>query len=253
MIYKILFLVLAVSLWWGLFYLTEKPNPIPQAPQQDLPIPPVSLQPAYEDTVIIDEPLDPYFDFSWDDSYQKYVSPDISFQNMEYQPQDLELFWGDFILDSKGGQMLRAEAVKQLQILWEAFYEEFAQKLVIISAYRSYEYQKGIKQRWCSDLYCAKAWHSEHQSWLAFDMFEATNQEIFLWKNHLKSYFEWMSENAHLYGFHNTYQKGREIDGYVVEPWHWRYVGQDLAKLLFESKMTLGEYFNFWKIENEEK
>jgi LAS superfamily LD-carboxypeptidase LdcB len=27
-----------------------------------------------------------------------------------------------------------------------------------------------------------------------------------------------------------------------VEPWHWRYVGIDLAKLLYENKITIAEY-----------
>jgi D-alanyl-D-alanine carboxypeptidase len=56
-------------------------------------------------------------------------------------------------------------------------------------------------------------------------------------------YYQWMAQNAHLYGFHNTYQKGIAIDGKMVEPWHWRYVGIALATHLYDSKQTLAEYF----------
>jgi D-alanyl-D-alanine carboxypeptidase len=52
-----------------------------------------------------------------------------------------------------------------------------------------------------------------------------------------------MQENAHLYGFHNTYQKGMEVDGKMVEPRHRRYVGVELATHLHESGQTIAEYF----------
>lgn len=184
------------------------------------------------------------YDFESDDSYQKFVNPEVSFQDISYIPEDLEKISGEFIIDSKWNQTLRKETVENLHLLWEAFFQEFSQKLVVVSAYRSYSYQKWIKDRWCSDLYCAKAWHSEHQSGLAFDMFEATNEQTFLSKSHLKKYFEWMKENAHLYGFHNTYQKWREIDGYAVEPWHWRYVWIELATELKNEWKTFAEFVN---------
>jgi D-alanyl-D-alanine carboxypeptidase len=127
------------------------------------------------------------------------VNNEISFTEKSYIPTDLEKISGEFITDTKGNQTLRSEAALNLQKLSESFYTEFGKKLVIVSAYRSYEYQVGIKKRGCSDLYCAKAGYSEHQSGLAFDMFEASSESEFLAQPDLKKYFEWMSENAHLY------------------------------------------------------
>jgi D-alanyl-D-alanine carboxypeptidase len=57
------------------------------------------------------------------------------------------------------------------------------------------------------------------------------------------TYYQRMRDNAYLYGFHNTYQKGVEIDGKMVEPRHWRYVGVPLATHLHNSSQTLAEYF----------
>ena len=34
-----------------------------------------------------------------------------------------------------------------------------------------------------------------------------------------------------------------EITGFMYEPWHIRYVGKDLAKLLTDHRLTLEEYF----------
>ncbi|MBP7842264.1 D-alanyl-D-alanine carboxypeptidase family protein [Patescibacteria group bacterium] len=39
-------------------------------------------------------------------------------------------------------------------------------------------------------------------------------------------YYKWLENNAHKYGFHNTFQKGMDIDGQMEEGWHRRYVGK---------------------------
>ncbi len=53
---------------------------------------------------------------------------------------------------------------------------------------------------------------------------------------------QWLSENAHKYGFTLRYPDGKEaITGYNFEPWHYRYVGVDLATALYESQITLDQ------------
>jgi hypothetical protein len=54
---------------------------------------------------------------------------------------------------------------------------------------------------------------------------------------------ERLQENAYKRGFHQTYQKGADIDGKMVEPWHWRYLGVELATELYEKKLSFGERF----------
>lgn len=55
---------------------------------------------------------------------------------------------------------------------------------------------------------------------------------------------KWLKENAHKYGFILRYPKGKEeITGYKFEPWHFRYVGKEAAKVIFEKDLTLEEYF----------
>jgi D-alanyl-D-alanine carboxypeptidase len=68
---------------------------------------------------------------------------------------------------------------------------------------------------------------------------EATNEEKFLAK--YQTSYDWLVENAHLYGFHQSYQKGKSIDGYAIEPRHRRYLGVELAKELHEKGMTFSE------------
>jgi len=90
-------------------------------------------------------------------------------------------------------------ANENLQKLAKVFSKEMGVKLTIVSSYRSYAYQKGIKERGCPDNLCAKAGYSEHQTGLAVDIFSASNQST--WNNDttLSSYYEWFVKNAHNY------------------------------------------------------
>lgn len=53
----------------------------------------------------------------------------------------------------------------------------------------------------------------------------------------------WLLEHAHEYGFILRYPEGKEnITGFAHEPWHFRYVGKEQAKLIYESGLCLEEY-----------
>ena len=58
----------------------------------------------------------------------------------------------------------------------------------------------------------------------------------------------WLEENAHEYGFILRYPKGyRPITGFQYEPWHFRYVGVELATEMSNKGIkTLEE---FWELE----
>ena len=55
--------------------------------------------------------------------------------------------------------------------------------------------------------------------------------------------FQWLTQNAADYGFIMRYPKDKQdITKVIYEPWHWRYVGVDLAKELKSSGLVLEEY-----------
>lgn len=117
-------------------------------------------------------------------------------------------------------------------------------KLWIQSGYRSYETQEKLYNGYVNkdgiskaDTYSARPGHSEHQTGLAMDL------------NIIDSSFantkegKWIAENCYKYGFIIRYPKGKEdITGYMYEPWHVRYVGNDLAGKIYKSGLTLEEY-----------
>ena len=185
-------------------------------------------------------------DLKIDDSITKFINSKVSFNDKSYIPSDLVNISSKYVYDSKWWrQVVRKIANSALQKLAENFYNKFNKKLTVVSAYRSYLYQKWIKDRWCPDNLCSKPWYSEHQSGLAVDLFEATTKTQFMSNPKLVKYFEWLNENAYKYGFHNTYQKWLKIDWYEIEPWHWRYMWVELATYLKENNITIAEfYFN---------
>ncbi|MDP2091047.1 MAG: M15 family metallopeptidase [Candidatus Gracilibacteria bacterium] len=188
--------------------------------------------------------VDTVFDPISDDSIKKFVTSNKSFNNKKYVPSGLVKISSEYVFDTKGGsQLLRSIANDSLQSMAKQFFTDYGEKIEVVSAYRSYDYQKGIKNGGCPDNLCAKAGYSEHQSGLAIDLWSASTNSY--WKNNekLQKYYKWLDENAHKYGFHNTYQKGLKIDGYEIEPWHWRYVGVDLATYLRNNNLTLAQYY----------
>ena len=55
--------------------------------------------------------------------------------------------------------------------------------------------------------------------------------------------FEWMRDNAYKYVFILRYPKVKEnITGFKYEPWHYRYVGKEVAKTIYEKNIVLEEY-----------
>ena len=125
----------------------------------------------------------------------------------------------------------------------------------IRSAYRSYFDQQYIYNGYVardgkaeSDRYSARAGHSEHQTGLAIDISAASD----LWADFSKTQeFTWMKDNSYKYGFILRYPKDKEyITGYMYEPWHYRYVGVDVAKYIYENNITYDEYYAYF-IENK--
>lgn len=121
--------------------------------------------------------------------------------------------------------------------------------LSILSAFRSYEYQKELYNSYVAkdgvsnaDRYSARPTHSEHQTGLAVDLGNGQCD--------LQACFgetpagKWLQKHAHEYGFIIRYGNGQEnLTGYQYEPWHIRYVGTDLAYELYKNNQTLEQFF----------
>ena len=122
--------------------------------------------------------------------------------------------------------------------------------LNICSGFRSYETQNQLYLRYCNrdgkaaaDRYSARPGHSEHQTGYAMDI----NMASSAFNNTPEA--KWIAENCWKYGFILRYPEGKEdITGYMYESWHVRWLGEDLAKKVFDSGLTLEEYLNITSV-----
>lgn len=121
--------------------------------------------------------------------------------------------------------------------------------LEIESGYRTVEYQQAIL-----DYYIKKEGiqlalsrvalpsTSEHHTGLALDYGFFKGKE-FVEVTEDDDEYKFVLLNAHKHGFILRYPKGKEnITGYRFEPWHLRYVGEQVAEKIFTKKITLEEY-----------
>jgi LAS superfamily LD-carboxypeptidase LdcB len=103
----------------------------------------------------------------------------------------------------------------------------------ITSAYRSFaEQEKLFNEAVASNpknaTVVAAPGHSEHQTALAVDFTAVLSGANPGFANTAQS--KWLQTHAYKYGFILSYPSGGEsITGYAYEPWHWRYVGTDVA------------------------
>lgn len=149
---------------------------------------------------------------------------------------------------AKSRIMLKEEAYKAFLKLAKDM-EKDNLSIRIISAYRSFDYQENLYNNYLKtatksivDTYSARPGYSEHQTGLVIDV---DNNKLDYNNFHLTKEFIWMQENAYKYGFILRYPKDKEnITGYKYEPWHYRYVGKEIAEYIQKHSITYEEYYH---------
>lgn len=194
------------------------------------------------------------------DFYTNIQKSDTSKGNLiivnKYYQLDNDYYYGELVTmdkayDNKSGSKLNKEAYAAFQKLVDAGEKE-GYHIRNNSAYRSYNTQSGLYNNYknsngltWADKWSARPGHSEHQTGLALDV--GVKNEYSLGKFESSPEFTWMKNNAHLYGFILRYPKGKEyITGYGYEPWHYRYVGVDVATYIYENNITYEEYYSYF-------
>lgn len=110
--------------------------------------------------------------------------------------------------------------------------------IAVQSAYRSYAYQQRTFAYWVDRQgydaalrSSARAGHSEHQLGTTLDLRAADGPAPWdLEEFGATPTGRWLRENAWRYGFVMSYPEGaEERTCYAYEPWHWRWVGREMA------------------------
>lgn len=171
----------------------------------------------------------------------------------EYIPANL-IIPGVAVRDDKSDEekSVRADIEQPLKNLFDAA-AAASNQLMIGSGYRSaslqdYYFYSAVSAygEYEANQSVARPGQSEHQLGLAVDI-STVSRECYL-----ETCFgdttdgKWLENNAYKYGFILRYGEDKvAITGYQYEPWHFRYVGVELATALHESGLTLDEAWSY--------
>lgn len=174
---------------------------------------------------------------------QKYSK--VYFLNEHYVPSDI----------SDIDDALKYTETKDMKLHSKAmpFFEDMLEDakadgidLWAVSSYRSFNEQAVLKGAYSvtygsgANAFSADQGYSEHQLGTTVDLTTSGLSGGLVTSFENTPAFAWLQENAHKYGFTLSYPKGNAY--YVYEPWHWRFVGEELAEDLHEA----GAHFYDW-------
>ena len=167
-----------------------------------------------------------------------------------YRPPDLVSV---SIAGIDGGGYIRKVAIDDLRDMADAARDN-GTPIKVLSPFRDYRQQVQLFNSyagWTGRRYTnfdnavtfsARPGHSEHQTGLTID-FGSVGDESLTSNWHRTPAGAWMAEHAWKFGWLMSYPKGkRAVVCYRFEPWHYRYVGRDIAAAIHDSGLTIREY-----------
>jgi len=167
-----------------------------------------------------------------------------------YVPSNLVSLEGG--VKTVGPETIQKIVIPHLKDLFMAVEKSCGCKIAVLSAYRSYQTQIAVYNWWVAqvgryyaDLGSARSGHSEHQLGTTVDLTSSTVGYELTRNFGFTCEGRWLEKNAHKYGFVLSYPKGKDgTTGYVWEPWHFRFVGKEVAGEVYRKGITLEEYFS---------
>lgn len=161
---------------------------------------------------------------------QKYSK--VFFLNEHYVPDSLKNIPLEHLYDESINKQIDSRVWPFLEDMIEDAAEDGV-TLWIVSAYRSFGTQSSLKSSYKitygsgANAFSADQGYSEHQLGTTVD-FTTRNLGGGLSGFGDTEAYAWLKENAYKYGFTLSYPEGNSY--YIFEPWHWRFVGQELAR-----------------------
>ena len=166
------------------------------------------------------------------------------FLNENFIPMKLKKIDNQYVMPDKTDLYFHGNAVEFLEdMLSDA--KEAGFDIRIISAYRSFDEQEDLKGQYTqiygsgSNAFSADQGYSEHQLGTTVDIVDMETRTTSQSFGQTEA-FKWLEDNAYRYGFILSYPENNEF--YIYEPWHWRFVGVDLARDLHRADAQFYEW-----------
>ena len=170
---------------------------------------------------------------------QKYSS--VYFLSENFIPDPLVPIDDELVLRPEAHLQLHGQVFPFLKRMMEAA-EDAGVPLKVLSAYRSFGTQTSLKASYkvtygagSANQFSADQGYSEHQLGSTID-FTTDENGASLASFKGSPQYDWLVSHAHEYGFILSYPEGNRY--FEFEPWHWRFVGKDLANRLYQENKT---------------
>ncbi len=164
----------------------------------------------------------------------------------------------ELVTVNSAGYKFDARAAEDLKAMMQAARDEGLSPM-ICSSYRSWERQntlfdKQVAKQQNNGLPYEEAYEkaktvvafpgtSEHQTGLAADIV-ATSHQVLDDSQEQTAEQQWLMEHCWEYGFILRYPKDKsDVTNIIYEPWHYRYVGHEVAQYIHENGLCLEEYW----------
>lgn len=199
-------------------------------------------------------------------SQDEYIKVLLNKQNpidKDFEPENLVIIPEQYSRKDKS-IYLHNTAMQALEAMLNDMAACGIDDIYVQSSYRSHSYQdmlfnmyidsemaKGLTLEEATEnanKYSAQPGHSEHRTGLCVDFttksIGGAVDDVF----ETTSAFDWLKSNAWKYGFTLRYPEDKEhITGYIYESWHYRFVGLDVASVLYQTGLCYEEYLEIIK------
>lgn len=234
---------------------TPSPSPVPTVVPTPLPTPVPTPVPTPAPTLppVVGYPLPGGYYLDILTARRAYTDWPISLLDTVYM-LPAGYYPGDLVdtgtAGLNGGYPIRAFVIPDLRAMVDAARAAGA-PLAVVSGFRSHAQQVATFDHWVDVSgyeqalrTSARPGHSEHQLGTTLDFTSLGGGAPWEYADWAATPAGgWMRANAWRYGFVMSYPAARYAQtGYDYEPWHYRYVGRDLAATIHASGLTPREY-----------
>lgn len=206
-------------------------------------------------------------------STDEYIYTLLNKQNPvdeEFEPSDLVIIPEIYTHSYKHGTKvyLDATTMKALEAMIDDMAANGVTDVLVQSAYRTHSYQDMLFNMYIeremeaglskeeatikANKYSARPEFSEHRTGLCVDFttdsIHGEVDDVF----ETTEAFAWLKDNAWKYGFVLRYPKDKEsVTGYIYESWHYRFVGVDVASVMYQTGLCYEEYLEIFGNQGE--
>lgn len=228
---------------WAIAAASRPETAPPTATQTAKPKPDAAPEP----TAAPEPPAAPAYDLDSPSSITVVVNKQRPLNPIDWAPDDLVLPEG---IPNVWDHPIRAEAAAALQQMYAAA-GEAGVPFTITSGYREYALQKEIYDGLVAqggvefaDRDTARPGYSEHQTGLTVDLYGEEGCQLAACFGETATGM-WLRDNAYRFGYILRYHDGEQATvGYTYEPWHFRYVGVDVATAMHDQGvLNLEDFF----------